>query len=82
VVRRGRYAANVVVPFPASMLVSASLLKSKLAEKGFTNVVVQEGRPSTWPLAGNADYYVTVDWASAPKVFDVPSAVTSHRKVS
>jgi hypothetical protein len=62
--------------------VSAPLLKSKLEEKGFTNVAVSEEKPAGFPLDGNADYYVAVSWNQAPKIFDVPSAVTEHRKVA
>jgi len=63
-------------------LVSASLLKAKLEARGFTNVQVSEEKPKGFPLDGNADYYVAVSWNQAPKVFDVPSAVTEHRKIS
>ena len=81
IVSKGRYAATVDVPFLASAFISAPLLKSRLEEKGFTNVVVSEQKPAGFPLAGSGDYYVAVSWNQAPKVFDVPSAVTDHRKV-
>ena len=80
--QRGRYAATVSVPFPASMIASAPLLKSKLEEKGFTNVQVSEEKPPGFPLGSEGDYYVLVSWQQAPKVFDVPGAVTEHRKVA
>lgn len=80
-VQKGRYAAVVDVPFLLGAVVSASLLKSKLEEKGFTNVQVTEEKPAGFPLAADGDYYVAVSWNQAPKVFDVPDAVTDHRKV-
>ena len=79
--RQGRYVATVDVPFLLGAVVSADLLRSKLIEKGFTNVLVSEKKPASFPLMSEGDYYVSVDWQNAPKVFDVPGAVTEHRKV-
>lgn len=81
-VQRGRYVATVDVPFLLGAVVSAPLLKSKLEDKGFTNVRVSEEKPLTFPLASEGDYYVTVDWNKSPQAFDVPSAVVEHRKVA
>lgn len=80
--KQGRYAATVDVPFLAAALISSSLLKSKLEEKGFTSVVVTDERPAGFPLGSEGDYYVLVSWPGAPKVFDVPDAVVEHRKVA
>ena len=80
-ITQGRYAAVVDVPFLLGGLVSASLLREKLQEKGFTDVQVSEGKPAGFPLTGEGDYYVAVSWNKTPQVFDVPSAVTEHRKV-
>ncbi len=81
-VQKGRYAAVVDVPFLLGALVSAPLLKTKLEEKGFTNVQVSEQKPLGFPLSSDGDYYVSVDWNRAPQAFTVPSAVTEHRKVA
>ena len=81
-VQQGRYVATVDVPFLLGAVVTPGLLKSKLEEQGFTSVVVSESRPSSWPLGADGDYYVSVGWNRAPKVFDVPSAVVEHRKVA
>jgi hypothetical protein len=81
-VEKGSYVATVDVPFLLGAIVNAPLLKSKLEEKGFTNVSVAESKPAGFPLGGDADYYVTVSWNQNPKVFDVPSAVTAYRKVA
>ena len=70
------------VPFLLGAIVSAPLLKSKLEEKGFTNVIVSEQKPPGFPLGAEGDYYVAVSWNQAPQVFDVPDAVTAHRKIS
>lgn len=80
--RSGRYVATVEVPFFLGPVVSAPLLKSKLEEKGFSNVQVSEEKPLTFPLASEGDYYVSVDWTKTPQAFDVPSAVVEHRKVA
>jgi hypothetical protein len=82
VLTKGRYVATADVSFPASMLASSDLIRSKLIEKGFTNVQVSDQKPAGFPLPGSGDYYVSVDWPSAPKVFDVPGAVTAHRKIA
>lgn len=66
----------------AKAIVSPGLLKTKLEEKGFSNVLVFEEKPPGWPLGDADDYYVMVSWSGMPKVFDVPSAVTAHQKVS
>lgn len=59
------------------------LLKRKLEEKGFSDVVVvSEKKPTGFPLPGSADYYVLVSWNRNPKVFGVPDAVTSRKKVA
>lgn len=81
-VRPGTYLATVDVPWFAKALVSPELLKSKLEEKGFTGVVVSETKPTGWPLGDADDYYVRVSWNKPSQVFDVPEAVTSHRKVA
>jgi hypothetical protein len=81
-VQQGRYVATVDVPFLLGALVSPALLKSKLEEKGFTGVSVSESKPAGFPLPGLADYYVAVSWNRTPQVFDVPDAVTSHRKIA
>lgn len=81
-VQKGRYVAIVDVPFLLGAIVSAPLLKSKLEEKGFSNVVVAEKKPAGFPLPGSGDYYVSVSWNRPPKVFDVPDAVTSQKKVA
>lgn len=78
----GRYVATVNVPFLLGPVVSDSLLKEKLQGKGFTNVLVSEQKPLTFPLASVGDYYVTVDWNKSPQAFDVPSAVVEHKKVA
>lgn len=70
------------VPWLAKALVTPELLKQKLEEKGFTSVLVSENKPAGWPLGDADDYYVRVSWNSSPKVFDVPGAVTDHRKVA
>lgn len=80
--RPGTYDATVNVPWLAQALVSPELLKRKLEEKGFTNVLVSEHEPPGWTLGPADDYYVRVSWNKPPQVFDVPSAVTSHRKVA
>lgn len=72
----------VDVPFLLGAIVSAPLLKSKLEEKGFVNVSVSEEKPAGFPLGSDGDYYVAVSWNQAPKVFDVPDAVTEHRKIA
>jgi hypothetical protein len=58
------------------------VLKGKLEEKGFTEVVVSEEKPAGFPLAGKGDYYVAVSWNHPPQIFDLPGAVTQHRKVA
>ena len=80
--QRGRYVATVDVPFLLGPVVTPALLREKLAEKGFTDVVVSERRPASWPLEADGDYYVSVTWPSSPKVFEVPDAVLEHRKVA
>lgn len=80
--QKGRYAAVVDVPFLLGAIVSPALMKSKLEEKGFTDVLVSEEKPIGFPLTSDGDYYVAVSWNQAPKVFDVPDAVTEHRKVA
>ena len=79
--QKGRYVATVDVPFLLGALITPSLLKEKLEEKGFTDVHVAEERPAGWPLTEDGDYYVSVGWNRAPSVFDVPDAVLAHRKV-
>lgn len=81
-VTQGRYVAVVDVPFLLGAVVSAPLIKQKLEEKGFKNVVVSEGKPAGFPLRSDGDYYVTVDWVNSPQAFDVPAAVIEHRKVA
>jgi len=81
-VQKGRYVAVVDIPFLLGPLVSPTLMKSKLEEKGFSNVQVSAEKPATFPLATSGDYYVSVDWNRPPQAFDVPSAVTEHRKVA
>jgi len=78
----GRYVANVVVPFPASLLASADMLKSGIEKKGFSNVVVTTTPPPGWPLPTKADYFVSVDWTGPAQVFDVPSAVTADKRIA
>jgi len=81
-VQKGRYAATVDVPLLLGPIVTPALLKEKLEEKGFSNVRVAEKRPAGWPLGPDGDYYVMVSWTKVPQVFDVPDAVTAHRKVA
>ena len=81
-VQKGTYLATVDVPWLAKALVTPELLKQKLEEKGFTGVVVSESKPAGWPLADADDYYVRVSWNKPAQVFDVPEAVTDHRRIS
>lgn len=78
----GSYVANVVVPFPASVIATAELLRAGIEKKGFTDVAVHEQPPRGWPLPTKADYFVQASWPSAPKAFDMPSAVTADKKVA
>jgi len=78
VLTRGAYAAVANVPWPASMLATPGLITRKLEDRGFTDVRVSEAKPPGFPLASSGDYYVSVQWPSDPKVFDVPSAVVEH----
>ena len=70
------------VPFLLGALVTPTLLKEKLEEKGFTQVAVAEERPAGWPLGQDGDYYVSVAWNRGPQIFDLPDAVVAHRKVA
>lgn len=79
---RGSYVANVDVPFPASIVATPSVIKQGLEDKGFSNVRVSESAPSNWPLSSDGDYFVTASWQNSAKVFDLPDAVTEHRKVA
>ena len=79
---KGRYAAVVDTPFLLGALITPGLLKEKLEERGFSNVVVSEEKRAGFPLGSEGDYYVEVSWNRAPQVFDVPEAVTEHRKVA
>ncbi len=78
----GSYVANVVVPFPASVIATADLLKSGIERKGFSDVVVTEAPPANWPLPKKGDYFVRASWSNPSQVFDMPSAVTADKKVA
>jgi hypothetical protein len=75
----GEYLATVAVPFPKSLVVSASLIKGALQEQGFRQVAVFTSAPSSWPISKDGDYFIQCVWSGEPRLFQLPKEVTDLR---
>lgn len=56
--RGGQYAAAVTISWPLSTLATAARVKEQAEKLGFVAVEVSDVRPSWWPGAVTADWYV------------------------
>lgn len=78
-VMAGEYLATVSVPFPKSVLVSASLISNALTEQGFRQVAVFTKAPADWPISKDGDYFIQAVWDKNAKIFTLPREVVDIR---
>jgi len=75
------YFGRASIPWPASMVVSKSMVASKLAEKGFANVTVYDDAsqlPAAWPVTERGgDIFASGVWTGPATSLDLPSQVLS-----
>lgn len=75
----GHWMATADVPFPQSVLVSASLIKAALEEQGWRRVAVFTSPPRDWPISKQGNYFIEGDWDRPARLFSVPSAVVQMK---
>lgn len=73
------YYGTATVNFPASIVVTSSKIKSKLASMGFTNIAVSEVPPADWPTSEQTgDYFVKATYSDGSgATIPVPAQVTA-----
>lgn len=74
-VKGRRYRGCVSIPAPASWAISNAMVKARAEREGFTDVRVDDDRPSGWTDA-DCKWFVEATWAGDDELFARPSVIT------